>query len=73
MCPKSQRGKVENMVKAVDLVDVVDRMDQSSEVTTSISVGNVFANQQRNLVLKNTRSAKYKIGKWNSHGQVYCS
>lgn len=73
MCPKSQREKVENMVKAVDLVDVVDRMDQSSEVTTSISVGNVFANQQRNLVLKNTRSTKYKIGKWNSHGQVYCS
>ena len=73
MCPKSQRGKVENLVKAVVLVDVVDRMDQSSEVTTSISVGNVFANQQRNLVLKNIRSTKYKIGKWNSHGQVYFS
>jgi hypothetical protein len=60
MCPKSQRGKAENLVKAVDPVDVVDLMDQSSEVTTSISVGNVFANQQRNLVLKNIRSTNVK-------------
>lgn len=60
MCPKSQRGRVENLVKAVDPVDVVDRMDQLSEVTTSISVVNVFANQQRNLVLKNIRSTNIK-------------
>ena len=60
MCPRSQKERVENLVKAVVPVDVVDRMDQLSEVTTSIFVGNVFVNQQRNLVSKNIRRTNIK-------------